>query len=114
MRWFAWLVAFCLVAAGVARPHAPLTLDRHDATVEDASELASLVPRRLTRFTPDKRADRRLDLQATPAVIVARPFAPTIVATADRHAACMAAPRCVARSSRGPPAASSTASNLPT
>lgn len=111
MRWFAWLVAFCLVAAGVARPHAPLTLDRHDATVEDASDLASLVPRRPTPFTPDKRANRRLDLQETPAVIVARTFAPTVVSTAAQYAACTAAPRCVARSSRGPPAASSAASN---
>jgi hypothetical protein len=111
MRWFAWVVALCLMAAGVARPHAPLTLDRHDATVEDAADLATLAPRRPSSLSTDKREDRRFDLQVTPAVVVARPFALTIIATAPPHATWTAAPRWFARFARGPPVARAIASN---
>lgn len=111
MRWFAFFVAFCLVAAGVARPPAPLTLDRHEATVEDATDLASLVPRRPTKFTTDKRTDRRLDLQTVPVILVARPFARSLAPTSTEHATPGATSRRFAQSSRGPPPASAAASN---
>jgi hypothetical protein len=110
MRWFAWLVALCLVAAGAVRsPPAP-TLDQHEVTVDDASDLASLVPRRPTPFTLDKRADRRLELAAPPVVLIAHSVSRTRLASAVRHPAQVAAPGRRAQSSRGPPPAHSAAS----
>ncbi|MBA3454404.1 MAG: hypothetical protein H0T42_15025 [Deltaproteobacteria bacterium] len=111
MRWFAFVVAFCLVAAGVTRTPAPPTLDRHESTLEDATNLASLVPRRTTTYTTDKRTDRRLDLQTVAAVRLARPFARSFSATSFAHSTPAAPPRCCAQSARGPPATSAASSN---
>ena len=111
MRWFGWLVALCLMAAGLARPHAPLTLDRHDATVEDAAELVTLVPRRPTVFAPDKQADRRLDLHAGPAIKVTPDVARRVLATAAAIPSRIFTTNFRASSSRGPPGGSSPSSN---
>ncbi len=111
MRWFAWLVALCLLAAGAVRPPPAATRDQHEATVEDASDLASLVPRRPTPFTTDKRADRRLEIAAAPVVLIAHSVALTRIATAVRHTQQVAAPGRRAQCSRGPPPAHSAASH---
>jgi len=111
MRWFVWLVALCLMAAGVARPPAPRTLDRPDATVEDASALATLVPRRPTVFAPDKRSDRRIDLHAAPAIRAAPDVTHTVLATSVVPPTRVPARTWFARAARGPPAGRSTISN---
>ncbi len=103
MRWFVWLVALCLMAAGVARPHAPRTLDRHDATVDDASVLATLVPRRPSVFVPDKRTDRRLDLHAGPAIKITQDLARAVLATSATLPSRILATASITHHSRGPP-----------
>jgi len=111
MRWFAWLVALCLLAAGGARPDALRLLDRHDATVDDASDLATLIPRRPSTVSPDKRTDRRLDLDSPP------PPAPGPVAhrsladSVERHATTSTI-HAFAHSSRGPPVDRAASSHL--
>lgn len=110
MRWFAWLVALCLLAAGGARPHPTHTLDRHEATVEDASDLATLIPRRPSAFTPDKRADRGTDLAAVPVIATPPAITRALVASSVDRSTCAERPRSRAHSSRGPPATSLLAS----
>jgi len=111
MRWFVWLVALCLMAAGVARPPAPRTVDRHDATIEDTSAVATLMPRRPTVFAPEKRSDRRIDLHAAPAIRMAPDVARTVLATPAVPPTRIPATTWFARSARGPPAGQSTISN---
>lgn len=105
MRWTAWLIALCLLAAGVVRPGSLRLTDGHDARIEDGSEIAeSLAPRRSSQVTTDKRADRRIDIFTLPLGPSApSPSRTVVIAGADRPV--RTTERSThARSSRGPPA----------
>jgi hypothetical protein len=106
VRWTAWLVALCVLAAGVVRPVTLRVTDRHDSTIEDGSDVAaSLAPRRSSQISTDKRSDRQLEgFTLAPAPAPLSPVRAVVVAAVQPRARTVAR-RAFARSSRGPPRA---------